>query len=195
MFTIYTRCIQNSQRRGRPATSLKAWPWARNPAPASGPAAVRADGFLVYIMYIYIFAMASLTLTVAQQRRLNGFQNRCIRQIIGVALAYVSRISNAAVLTTAAYPLATKLLLKRRLQLFGKILRLPSVHPLRVAYFIPSTLTPVADQYVRRVGRPSKEWVKLGKLFIRSWLTSTARIYIKFQQIISNLNNMYIKTY
>ena len=107
-----------------------------------------------------LYAMASLALTVAQQRRLNGFQNRCIRKIIGVAPAFVSRISNATVLTTADYPLATKLLLKRRLQLFGKILRLPSVHPLRMACFVPNTLTPVADQYIRRVGRPSKEWVK-----------------------------------
>ena len=35
----------------------------------------------------------------------------------------------------------------------------------------------------------------LGKLFIRSWLTSTARIYIKFHQIIWILNKMYVKTY
>ena len=51
-----------------------------------------------------------------------------------------------------------------RLQLFGKVLRAPSGHPLRDACFIPHTLIPATDQYVRRVGRPSKEWVKETKL-------------------------------
>ena len=55
---------------------------------------------------------------------------------------------------------ATCLLSKRRLQFFGNVLRVPSGHPLRDACFIPHTLTPVTEQYVRRVGRPSKEWVK-----------------------------------
>ena len=42
----------------------------------------------------------------------------------------------------------------------GKVLRAPSGHPLRDACFIPHTLLPATDRYVRRVGRPSKEWVK-----------------------------------
>jgi hypothetical protein len=107
-----------------------------------------------------LYAMASLALTVAQQRRLNGFQNRCLRKVIGVAPAYISRISNATVIERANYRTATCLLLKRRLQLFGKVLRAPSGHPLRDACFIPHTLIPATDRYVRRVGRPCKEWIK-----------------------------------
>ena len=103
--------------------------------------------------------MVSLVLTVAQQRRVNGFQNRCLRKIIGVAPSYVSRVSNATVLAKAAYTPATELLRKRRLQQFGKILRCPEGHPLKTASFIPNTTIPATELYVRRVGRPCKEWV------------------------------------
>jgi hypothetical protein len=102
----------------------------------------------------------SLVFTVAQSRRVDGFQNRCLRRIIGVAPAYISRVSNNAVLSMASYRCATHLLLKRRLQLFGKILRSPEGHPLRTAAFIPGTSTPATERFVRRVGRPAKEWVR-----------------------------------
>ena len=99
-------------------------------------------------------------LTVAQQRRVNGFQNRCLRRIVGIAPSCSSRVSNASVLARAGYPSATELLKKRRLQLFGKILRAPEGHPLRVASFIPGTNIPATERFVRRVGRPSKEWIR-----------------------------------
>ena len=46
------------------------------------------------------------------------------------------------------------------MQLWGKILHVEPQHPLKRACFIPSTFVPVTEQYVRRVGRPSKEWVR-----------------------------------
>ena len=70
-----------------------------------------------------LYSMASLTLTVAQPRKLNGFQNRCLRKIVGVPPSYISRVSNAAVLAKSQHPIATDLLLKKRLQRFGKVLR------------------------------------------------------------------------
>ena len=104
--------------------------------------------------------MATLILTTAQRRKINGFQNRCLRKIVGVLPSYVSRVSNAIVLARAAHTPATDLLRKKRLQLFGKILRVDAQHPLKRACFIPGTFVPVTEQYVGRVGRPSKEWVR-----------------------------------
>ena len=104
--------------------------------------------------------MVSLVLNAAQKRKIDGFQNRCLRKIIGVKPSYISRVSNVTVLARASYTSATNLLLKRRLQFLGKILRCPEGHPLRIASFIPHTLLPLTDRYVRRVGRPSKEWMK-----------------------------------
>ena len=99
-------------------------------------------------------------LTVSQQRKVNSFQNRCLRCIVGIGPSYVSQVSNASVLARVDYPIATELLKKRRLQLFGKILRSPEGHPLRVASFIPDTTIPATERFVRRVGRPSKEWIR-----------------------------------
>ena len=108
----------------------------------------------------FLYSLVSLVFTAAQKRRIDGFQNRCLRRVIGVQPAYISRITNDAVLAKASYRRATDLLLKRRLQFFGKILRSPEGHPLRTAAFIPGTNSPATERYVRRVGRPAKEWVR-----------------------------------
>ena len=70
-----------------------------------------------------LYSLVSLVFTVAHWRKINGFPNRCLRRIIGVLPAYVSQVSNANVLARTSYTLATDLLLTKRLQLFGKILR------------------------------------------------------------------------
>ena len=105
-----------------------------------------------------LYGLSGLWLTASQQRKLNGFQNRCIRSIIGIKPAYYSRISNADVLQRSGHILATNLL-KRQLQLLGKVLRAPEGHPLRTCSFVPNSNRPATDRYVRRVGRPCKEWV------------------------------------
>ena len=107
-----------------------------------------------------LYSLAAFSLGVAEQRRLNGFQNRCIRTILGIKSAYLSRISNKTVLEKACHPAATDMLRKRRLQLFGKVLRSPENHPLHTACFIPGTFVPATDRFVRRVGRPCREWVR-----------------------------------
>ena len=106
-----------------------------------------------------LYGLITICLTVAQERRLNGFQNRCLRSIIGVEHSFVSRISNAEVIRRADHPLATELLRKRQLHLLGKVLRSSESHPLRTATFNPGTNHPLTERYVRRRGRPCKEWL------------------------------------
>ena len=106
-----------------------------------------------------LYSLSSVCLNIAQLRQLNGFQNRCLQKLIGVKAAYYSRVSNATVLTRTGHPLASTSLLKRQLQLFGKVLRCPEAHPLRQISFIPGTDYPLTDRYVRRRGRPAKEWI------------------------------------
>ena len=106
-----------------------------------------------------LYSLSSLCFTAAQQRQLNGFQNRCLRTIIGVEHSFVSRVSNAEVLRRSEHRPATELLQRRQLQLLGKVLRSPEGHPLRTATFIPGTNYPLTERYVRRRGRPCKEWL------------------------------------
>ena len=78
---------------------------------------------------------------------------------MGIKHAYISRISNATVLREAGHLPATTLLLRKHLLLLGKVMRAPEGHPLKTASFIPGTLRPATDRFVRRVGRPRVEWV------------------------------------
>ena len=67
---------------------------------------------------------------------------------------------NATVRAKASCENASALLLWRQLSLFGKNLRSDRQSPLRKVSFVGDTLQATTDQYVRRVGRPKKEWVK-----------------------------------
>jgi hypothetical protein len=107
-----------------------------------------------------LYSLSSVCLTVAQIRKLNGFQNRCLRKIIGIAPSFVSRVTNAEVLRRCAHLPAADLLLKHQLSLLGKVLRSPEGHPLRTASFMRNSDTPATEQFVRRRGRPAKEWVR-----------------------------------
>ena len=44
-------------------------------------------------------------------------------------------------------------------QLLGKVIRAPESNPLRSVSFAPGRWLPATDRYVRRQGRPSKEWI------------------------------------
>ena len=107
-----------------------------------------------------MYAMGACCLLVADARRLNGFQNRCIRKILGVKPAFISRVSNIAVLNKAHHRAASDILRKRRLILLGKVFRSPQDHPMRSCCFIGSSTHPASGQFVRRVGRPSKGWTQ-----------------------------------
>ena len=96
---------------------------------------------------------------VCLQKTPNGFQNRCLRKIIGVKPSFISRISNASVLQRTHHTLSSTQLLKRQLQLFGKVIRSPESHPLRQISFTPGTELPLTSRYIRRKGRPAKEWI------------------------------------
>ena len=94
----------------------------------------------------------------AQQRQLNGFHARCLRDIQRIPHPQESRISNQVVLERAGQVELSRQLLKRQLTLFGRIARAPDSDQRRQLTFCPGTLRLVADRFVRRVGRPRLEW-------------------------------------
>ena len=94
----------------------------------------------------------------AQLRRIDGFQARCLRKVLGVPAAFVSRVSNAEVLSRAdAKPLSEQLQY-RQLVIMGKVARAASGSPLRQDTFIDDSLIPQVGRYIRKVGRPRQEW-------------------------------------
>jgi hypothetical protein len=108
-----------------------------------------------------LYGLSCCCLSVAQQRRLNGFQSKCLRKIIGIQPSFISRIPNKEVLRRAGHVQASELLLQTQLGLLGKVLRAPATSQLRTSALTPGTLQPATARFVRRVGRPRKEWIPL----------------------------------
>ena len=107
-----------------------------------------------------LYGFSRTWLNTTERRRLDGFQNRCLRSIWAIKPAYLSRVSNASVLEqTRQRPLSTTKLAKQQLLLFGKVAREPAGSPMRDATFHGNTLAPKATKVVRRRGLPSRlEW-------------------------------------
>ena len=104
-----------------------------------------------------MYSLNSAWLQKADRRRLDGFQCRCLRRILHIAPAYVSRNSNKQILTQAGQQPYTAQLLKHQLLLFGKVGRSTTSDPLRRLTFQPGSLRPASDACARGVGRPRQK--------------------------------------
>ena len=76
-----------------------------------------------------------------------------------MAPAFVPRVSNMDVLQRAGMKAASRMLEEQQLLQFGKVLRAQQTSPLHAAAMVPGTLQPATERFVRKVGRPRKEWV------------------------------------
>ena len=114
-----------------------------------------------------LYGLRSLWLNVAERRRLNGFQNRCLRKIWNIQ-PFHSRVSNADVLTLIGQKCLTQTLHKQQLLLFAKVATAPADSILRSVTFCDGSLRPATDRYVRKIGRPRLDWAtEIGKLALR----------------------------
>ena len=101
-----------------------------------------------------------MCLTKVQKRRLDGFQARGLRRILGIPPAYVSRVSNAEVLRQAGALALSLQIETAQLHLYGRLARLPYDSPLRALVFQPGGVEPVPAG-LRRRGRPRLRWVEV----------------------------------
>ena len=106
-----------------------------------------------------MYALCTGTYTKAELRRLDGFQAKCLRSILSIAPSQYSRVSNEAVREKAALKSASKQLREQQLIFLGKVLRSDLDSVLQTVSFTPGTMQPTTCAYIRRVGRPRKEWI------------------------------------
>ena len=133
-------------------------------------------------MSVLLYGLAAAWLNKGDRRKLNGFQNRCLRTIWGIKAAYVSRVSNAIVLQRTGQRPLTDLLQKQQLLLYGRVARQSDKNPMRAATFGPGSLRAAVDIYIRKVGRPRLAWAtEVGKLALEA-----AGGYQKLEQKIGN---------
>ena len=102
--------------------------------------------------------LSTVWLVTAQKRRLDGFYARCLRRILRIPAAFVSRISNAAVFKRAGVNPLSAQILRRQLNLLFRVAAAPAGSPLRQHTFIDDTIFPQIGRFVRKVGRPRQDW-------------------------------------
>ena len=125
---------------------------------ANVPRAKKIDIFQAFVISKLAYGLCTLWTVKSQQRRLDGFYARCLRKIMGIPAAFVSRISNAKVFTQAgAQPLSLQIE-RRRCALLGRIGRSPEGSALRKDTFWRGSAIPTIGLHVRRRGRPRQEW-------------------------------------
>ena len=116
------------------------------------PRKIRAYAALVESRLLY--GLATTCFTKAELRRLDGFQAQCLRVVLGIQPAHLSRVSNADVRAKASCQSASALLLRRQLSFFGKVARADSHNPIRKVSLVGNSLRPTTDQYVVDPGTP-----------------------------------------
>lgn len=122
------------------------------------PKTRKVEVFQAAVISKLLYGLSAVWLNTSDLRRLDGFQARCIRPIVGVKPAYVSRVSNDTVRSMVKQPKLSRQLLKQQLFLFGKIARAPEGDEVRQLTFRPNSLYPATSRYVRKLGRPRSEW-------------------------------------
>ena len=129
----------------------------------------KVEIFEAVVVSLLMYGLAAAWLNKNEQRKLNGFQSRCLRTIWGIKPAYVSRVSNGKVLETTGQRPLTALLQKQQLLLYGRVARQGEGSPMRDAAFEPTSLRPAVDMFVRKVGRPRLAWApEVGKLALQA---------------------------
>lgn len=102
--------------------------------------------------------LTTVCLNQTERKRLDGFQARCLRQILKIAPSYYSRVSNCNVLLRAHSRPLSQQMLEQQLIYFGKVALRSEEDPTRQHLFEPGSLEPRRLHGTRRVGRPRLEW-------------------------------------
>ena len=137
----------------------------------------KLEVFSALITSKVLYSLSSAWLNKAERRRIDGFQARCLRLILGIAHPYISRVSNKRVLQQSGQKSYSSQLLRQQLVLFGKICRSHDTDALRQLTFQPSSPRPATDSCKRPVGRPRHGWTKELYRKIRCRFSSDQRLY------------------
>ena len=77
--------------------------------------------FNACIVSTLVYCLFAACLNQAERRRIDGFQARCLRSIFRIPSAYISRVSNSAVLSMAGERPLSELIVKRQMIFFGQL--------------------------------------------------------------------------
>ena len=110
------------------------------------------------IVSTLLYGLGTAWLNASERRRLDAFNAKCLRKLMGISPSYYSRVSNDTVLRVAKAEKCSTKLLRQQLLLFGKIARMPAGTPLRDILLEPGSCRLRTTQGIRNRGRPRTSW-------------------------------------
>ena len=113
----------------------------------------KLDIYTACVVSKLLYNLNTVWLSAVARRRLDGFHARCLRQILRIPPAFVSRVSNGVVFRTAGMQPMTDILLRQQLTYFGRIARMPAGSAVQDVVFDPGTLR-LRSTGRRRKGTP-----------------------------------------
>ena len=125
------------------------------------------------IRSILLYGLATIHLTQSLSKKLDAFQFRCIRKILGMSLTFINRtnkklLETATVIAFSEHGDRRKIVSfsdyhwTRRAKLLGHVLRSNSDDSLRQISFLPQSAMRV-EYGKRRCGRPRQNWLHTTK--------------------------------
>ena len=115
-----------------------------------------------------LYCLHTAWLNKADLRRLDAFQASCLRKILRIPHSFISRVSNAEVLSRANHRMLSKILQYRQIMLLKRVADLPSEDVMRTCVFQSDSFNLPGVQGSRRRGRPRKRWAVEVYRFVKS---------------------------
>ena len=106
-----------------------------------------------------MYSLHTAWLCKADLRKIDAFQARCLRSILGVPHSFISRVRNETVLQEAGTGKLSIIPWCRQLLLLGRIAQLPREDVMRTCIFHDGTFQPRWHDGLRRRGRPKQTWL------------------------------------
>ena len=104
------------------------------------------------------YGLFTATLTAKEKQRIDGFQARCLRKILGIAPAYYSRISNQIVRTIAGERRLSDKLTQQQVRYLSKLASRDDDDPTRTCIFERGCRNLLQKVVRRKPGRPRVRW-------------------------------------
>ena len=104
------------------------------------------------------YGLLTAQLNKVERRRLDGFQARCLRRILGIPASFYSRVPNAIVLEIAGAAPLSHTVLKQQMLFMGKVARRDAHDPVRQAVFDGDGFDIKQAAGPRSRGRPRQQW-------------------------------------
>ena len=105
-----------------------------------------------------MYSLESMWLLHDNRVKLDGFYASCLRKILKIPSAYLSRVTNRRVLEIAGWPILSQQLLSKQLNLYGKIYRMDGSSLVQKMTFKDDSSNAQCWGTKRRVGRPRLQW-------------------------------------